>query len=250
MSNDEQFEFMMNMTNSENDNLSYDESTNNIMDNDETTDSETTNTNTQNIVLNKEDCVSVSDIILNNVDKFVHSVLLNNVITSTTDQTVSSILANCNFVDYIVYMDTKKNIPCIYDCTKLYIPKSSVMDDNGNYLIESIEGRRSGFFIKLTNDRHFVMSKNFIYDIKFNNGKIENVLEYNRKQQVSPLEIYPINDFDSATLAVRNVLPKIVKKCNCTNIDELCEEVRKSYNSVDDINAMFKIVYLMCTIGA
>lgn len=251
MSVDEQFDAMLGAGDSNTESPSIfinneDEDSNNSEFNMEVEQASNTEDNTSQVnnKLNKDDCVSVSDIILNNTDKYVNTILLNTLI-GTIDNS-----ENYNLRDYIVYINTKKNIPCIYDCEKLYVPKSSVMDSNGNYLVESIEGRRSGFFIKLTNGRHLVMSKNFIYDILFADGKISNVLEYNRKQEISTLELYPINDYDSATLAVRNVLPKIVKKGKFENLEQLCEEVRKSYNSVDDINAMFKIVYLMNTIGA
>lgn len=212
------------------------------MEDDNTENSETT-TETNTIKLNKEDCVSVSDIILNNTDKLINTHVLNSLISS-------NVQLECDLVHYIVYINTKKNIPCIFDCDKLYVPKTSVLDNQGNYLVESIEGRRSGFVIKLTNGRHLVMSKNFIYDVLFENGKIASVYEYNRKIEKSPLEIYPIDDFDSASLAVRNVLPKVIKRGKFETLEELFVEVRKSYESVDDINAMFKIIYLMQTIGA
>lgn len=215
------------------------------MENDNSSTTEIANETSTTIKLNKDDCVSVSDIILNNTDKLVNTYILNTLITSNVNIT-------CDLVHYIVYINTRKSIPCIFDCDKLYVPKTSVLDEQGNYLVESIEGRRSGFVIKLTNGRHLVMSKNFIYDILFdsNTGKISSVYEYNRKNEKSPLEIYPITDFDSASLAVRNILPKIIKSGKCETLEQLYTEVRKSYNSVDDINAMFKIVYLMQTIGA
>jgi hypothetical protein len=156
----------------------------------------------------------------------------------------------CDLTNYIVYINHKKHIPCIFDCEKLYVPKSSVLNDNGEYLVESIEGRRSGFVIKLTNNRHLVMTKNFIYEVIFENGKISNVYEYNRKNEKTSVEVYPMSDFDSISLSVRNVLPKIIKKGNCETVEQLHEEVRKSYDSVDDVNALFKIIYLMYTIGA
>jgi hypothetical protein len=175
---------------------------------------------------------------------------------------ISAVHSDCDLVNYIVYINNKKNIPCIFDCEKLVVPKSSVMDSTGAYKIASIEGRRSGFVIKMESstdnnaeecyNRHLVMSKNFIYDIKFNvDGSIESVYEYNRKHQKEHITTSTPQamDYDCATLAVRNVLPKIVRNGKCTTIEQLREEVTKSYNAVDDVNALFKIVSLMLDIG-
>lgn len=204
--------------------------------------------------LNNVEYVSVSDVIKNNADKHINMLMLNDMVATTG--------VECDLVNYIVYINSKKNIPCIFDCEKLVVPKTSVMKNDGTYAIKTIEGRRSGFVIVMEDasegttetcyNRHLVMSKNFIYDIVFGaTGNVESVHEYNRKHECTPITADPlITDFDSASLAVRNVLPKIVRNGKCTTIEQLREEVRKSYNSVDDVNALFKIVQLMLTIGA
>lgn len=194
-------------------------------------------------VLVESDCVTVSDVILQNVDKHIKMTLLNDLVHANS--------ADADVSNYIVYVNTDKKIPCIYDCQKLIVPKASVQNADGTWNITSIEGRRSGFVIKCPG-RDLVMSKNFIYDIIFNeSGNIVSISEYNRKHANNNVvvEVPPSLDYDVVSFCISSVLPKIVKCGKYKTIPELYEQVKNSYNNVDDINAMFKIAELRLKIG-
>ena len=188
-----------------------------------------------------ENPISVSDVILQNPDKYIKMILLNDSVRASS--------ADVNLTDYIVFIDTNKNIPCVYDCQKLVLPTASVKNADGTWNITSIEGRRSGFIIKCPN-RDLVMSKNFIYDIDYDaNGKIVSVKEYNRKHTIENVTFEATNDYDTASFLTSSVLPKIVKCGKYKTLPELQEQVVNSYNTVDDINGLFKIVQLRMKIG-
>lgn len=194
-------------------------------------------------VLVESDCVTVSDVILQNVDKHIKMSLLNDLVHANS--------ADADVSNYIVYVNTDKKIPCIYDCQKLIVPKASVQNADGTWNITSIEGRRSGFVIKCPG-RDLVMSKNFIYDIIFNeSGNIVSISEYNRKHANNKVvvEVPASLDYDVVSFCISSVLPKIVKCGKYKTIPELYEQVKNSYNNVDDINAMFKIAELRLKIG-
>ena len=190
----------------------------------------------------KENAISVSDVILNNSDKYVKMIVMNS--------NVHSVSAECDVSNYIVYIDTTKNIPCVYDCQRLYVPKSSVKNDDGTWKVTSIEGRRSGVIIHCGSERELVMSKNFIYDCQFDaNGAIQSIQEYDRKMIIQNVTVQPVSDYDVAVIYVQKVLPKIVKCGKYTTIETLKEQVKLAYNSVYDINAMFKIADLRLQLG-
>lgn len=192
--------------------------------------------------ITKENAVSVSDIILNNSDKYVKMIVMNS--------NVHGISAECDVSNYIVYIDTTKNIPCVYDCQRLYVPKSSVKNDDGTWKVTSIEGRRSGVIIHCGTERELVMSKNFIYDCQLDaNGSIQSIQEYDRKSIIKNVTVQPVSDYDVAVIYVQKVLPKIVKCGKYTTIEALREQVKLAYNSVYDINAMFKIADLRLQLG-
>lgn len=195
---------------------------------------------TDSVETNEEDKVSVSSLILQNVDKHVNMVVVND--------KIHEVHTDADVENYIVYVNTVKNIPCIYDCERLYVPKGSVMDENGNWNVTSIEGRRSGFIIKCPG-RDLVMSKNFIYDCVLEDNKIVSVTEINRKFKLEQLERIAIDDFDSAQLVIMKYLPKIIKSKKYTTLDQLKEQVVQAYNSVNDINAMINIVSLRLNLG-
>lgn len=190
----------------------------------------------------KEDAVSISDIILGNSDKYDKMIVMNS--------NVHDISADCDVTNYIVYIDTSKNIPCVYDCQRLYVPKTSVKNDDGTWKVTSIEGRRSGIIVHCGTERELVMSKNFIYDCKLTaDGAIESIMEYDRKSTITPVNVNATDDYDVAVIYIQKILPKIVKHGKYTTIEQLREQVKLSYNSVYDINALFKIAELRLQLG-
>ena len=189
-----------------------------------------------------EDSVTVSEIILGNADKYTKMTLVNSNIQSANQ--------NCDLTNYIVYVNTDKKIPCIYDCKGLRIPKASVKNDDGTWKVTSVEGRRSGFVIKCGSERDLVMTKNFIYDCTLDaNGNITSVKKYDRKNTITDVTETSTSEYDVATIYVQKVLPKIVKSGKYTTIDALREQVKIAYNKVDDVNGLFKIVNLRLQIG-
>lgn len=192
--------------------------------------------------ISKEDGVTVSDIILNNSDKYVKMIVMNS--------NVHDISNNCDVTNYIVYVDTTKNIPCVYDCQRLCVPKTSVKNEDGTWKVTAIEGRRSGVIVQCGTERQLVMSKNFIYDCALNaDGSINNIKEYDRKNTIKNVEVTPATDYDVAVIYVQKILPKIVKCGKFTTIEALKEQVKNAYNSVYDINALFKIAELRLQLG-
>ena len=199
---------------------------------------------TDNSKMTKENSTSVSDIILSNVDKHIKMVLLND--------NIHAVNADADVQNYIVYVNTDKKIPCLYDCEGLRVPTSSVKNADGTWNVTSIEGRRSGFVIKCPG-RDLVMTKNFVYDCTIDaNNNITSVKEYNRKNEIKEITKPLVPDYDAAVLILSNStkgLPKVVKGNKYKTMDELKEQVRISYESVNDINAMFKIVDLRLQLG-
>ena len=193
-------------------------------------------------IMTDENSVPVSTVILENSDKYLHTVLANPSIVSLSEGT--------DLTNYIVYINTTKKIPCIYDCVGLRLPKASVQNADGSWNITSIEGRRSGFVIKCPN-RDLVMTKNFVYDCTLDaNGNITSVYNYNRRKTMTLIDMpQPVTNFEDASLLVRAVLPKIVKSGKYTTVDLLKEQVKLAYDKVDDINGLFKIVTLRTQLG-
>lgn len=193
-------------------------------------------------VMSKENSVAVSTVILENVDKHIKMTLANS--------NIRALNANCDLVNYIVYVNTDKNIPCVYDCKGLRIPTASVKNADGTWKVTSVEGRRSGFVIKCGTERHLVMTKNFIYDCVLDaNGNIQSVTKYDRKNTMTPVTETATSEYDVATIYVQKVLPKIVKCGKYTTIETLREQVKVAYDKVDDVNALFKIIDLRLQIG-
>lgn len=192
--------------------------------------------------ISKDDGVTVSDIILNNSDKYVKMIVMNS--------NVHDISNNCDVTNYIVYIDTTKNIPCVYDCQRLCVPKASVKNEDGTWKVTAIEGRRSGIIVQCGTERQLVMSKNFIYDCELNaDGSINNIKEYDRKNTIKNVEVTSATDYDVAVIYVQKILPKIVKCGKYTTIETLREQVKNAYNTVYDINALFKIAELRLQLG-
>jgi len=188
---------------------------------------------------------SVSDLILQNVDKHIKMQVMNDVIHGAN--------GDADVVNYIVYVNTDKKIPCIFDCDKLYLPKAYVQNADGTWNVTSIEGRRSGMIIKCPG-RDIVMTKNFVYVCEMDeNNKITSVFKYSRVHKdiakEDKMETLVVEDYDSAVLLVRQVLVKLVKCGKYTTIETLREAVQKAYNDVDDINAMKNIIELRLKIG-
>ena len=197
------------------------------------------------IELDKTAIVPVSEILLANIDKCVDTSIINSTLT----------LPDIDLTNYIVYTDNKKKIPCVYDSTNLYFDKNDVFDASGNSIIQSIDGRRSGFVIRCTG-HDLVMTKNFIYKCELDaNGNITSVYEYGRikKDKVSKEKLYtditPTNEYDAAIIFTAEFLKKVPKKLEDKTIEGLRTEVRKQYNEVNDINAVINIIKLRVEIG-
>lgn len=195
----------------------------------------------------KDLLVSVSSVILNNLDKCIYTNVINGQIAPTN--------ADADLTNYIVYINTSKNIPCVYDCTNLYFCKSDIYDANNNCLVTSIEGRRSGFVIKCVG-HDIVMTKNFIYKCELDaNGNITNVYEYSRMHKDMIVceklftDITATDQFDAAIIYTQEFLKKVPKKLADKTIEGLRAEVKKQYSEVNDINAMINIIKLRVEIG-
>lgn len=203
--------------------------------------------NGNTITYNKDNIIPVSEVILNNADKYVNTNVINALVAQNTQ--------NVDLANYIVYINTQKNIPCVYDCTNLCFAKSDVLDANGNSIVTSVEGRRSGFIVKCVG-HELVMTKNFIYKCELDaNNNITAVYEYSRmrKNSITAEKLYtdvtPTDDYESAILFTQEFLKKVPKKLEDKTIGGLRTEVKKQYTEVNDINAMINIIKLRVEIG-
>ncbi len=195
----------------------------------------------------ESEITSVSDVILQNTDKYVNCQVLNDVVHGAN--------ADADVRNYIVYVNTVKKIPCVYDCERLYVPTEVVKNPDGTWKVTSIEGRRSGFVIK-TADTDLVMTKNFIYVCTMDvNGNIAKVVSYGRVHKLGLIgEVVGIRNgqeisLDAAKMYIKVTLPKLYKNSNGLDVQHIRAAVVNEYSNVNDINAMIKIIQLRLQIG-
>lgn len=239
MNEEEMIENMMSINTSDQENTTV-ENNENHSENNEPQSQETGEHN-----VSVDTLVSAHDYVVRNIDKLSNGDLINDNIHQIDEE--------IDIQDSLIFNDKTNHKCVVIDCKNLYVPQNFI---DGTRQVSDMICCQSGVIVKYDDGRVY-LSKNNLFIIDEENGKVKKITTYYRAKKGSVkynIQDLPMSNFssdiDMIKFAIKSRCVRIYNSIKDeTDVNNIYSKLMDHYNKVVDINNLIKIESLRFDIG-